>query len=211
MMENLIVKVTEENNEQMQKTLEYLQIKEYRTLQNYLTDLRIKQLQNGEITREKAVEIASKKVVKEYEKKLAKTLEKINAIAEAKDFKGCTITVEWAKGSMGANQAKATLSGCGYIEGSKTGGCGYDKESTACAEVLNQCLPLMKLLYNYRNEHTEGTNREVFGYGLGYSFLPYFEGGVGTSTYHNILEKIGCKFKCVASGKTFDVYEIEVA
>lgn len=211
MMKNLIVKVTEENKAEMQRTLENLHNEEYRTLNYYLTDLRIRQLQSGEITREKAVEIASKKVVKEYEKKLAKTLEKINRIAEAEDFRGCTITVEWAKGSMGANQAKAALSGCGYIEGSKTGGCGYDKESTACAEVLNQCLPLMKLLYNYRNNHTEGTNREVFGYGLGYSFLPYFEGGVGTSTYHNILEKIGCKFKCVASGKTFDVYEIKVA
>ena len=210
MMKNLITKVTEENREQMQKTLDYLQVEEYRTLQNYLTDLRIRQLQSGEITREKAIEIASKKVIKEYEKKLAKTLEKINTIAEAGDFNGCTLTVEWSRGSMGANQAKATLSGCGYIEGSKTGGCGYDKESTACAEVLNQCLPLMKLLYNYRNEHTEGTNREVFGYGSGYNFLPYFEGGVGTSTYHNILEKIGYKFKCVSSGKTFDVYEIEV-
>lgn len=209
-MKNLITKVTEENNARMQKELENLHNEEYRTLNYYLTDLRIRQLQSGEITREKAVEIASKKVIKEYKKKLAKTLEKINAITEAGDFNGCTLTVEWAKGSIGANQAKATLSGCGYIEGSKTGGCGYDKESTACAEVLNQCLPLMKLLYNYRNEHTEGTNREVFGYGSGHSFLPYFEGGVGTSTYHNILEKIGYKFKCVASGKTFDVYEIEV-
>lgn len=210
-MKKLIAKVTKENKTEMQRELENLNNEEYRTLNYYLTDLRIRQLKNGEITREKAVEIASKKVIKEYEKKLTKTLEKINAIAEAENFKGCTITVEWSRGSMGANQAKATLSGCGYIEGTKTGGCGYDKESTACAEVLNQCLPLMKALYLYRNKHTEGSNRNVFGYGAGYGFLPYFEGGVGVSTYHNILEKIGCKFKCVASGKSFDVYEITVA
>ena len=207
-MKNLINKVTEENNTRMSETLNNLNNENYRTLEYYLTDLRIKQLKSGEITREKAIEIASKKVVKEFNKKLTETLEKINAIENAEEFNGCTLTVEWAKGSMGANQAKATLNGCGYIEGSKTGGCGYDKESTACAEVLNKCMPLMKLLYNYRNEHTDGTNREVFGYGLGYGFLPYFESGVCVSTYHRILEKIGYKFKCVASGKTFDVYEI---
>jgi hypothetical protein len=30
---------------------------------------------------------------------------------------------------------------------------------------------------------------------------------IGTSCYYNVSEFIGGKFKCVASGKTFDVFE----
>ena len=210
-MKNLIIKVTEENQAEMKRTIENLHNEEYKTLNYYLTDLRIRQLNNGEITRDKAVEIATKKVRKEYAKKLEKTLEKIKAIEEAEAFNGCTIEVNWSKGQFGANQAKAILCGCGYIEGSKTGGCGYDKESTAIAEVFNRCFPLMKLLYNYRNNHTEGSNGEIFGYGSGHGFLPSFEGGVGTSSFYGILETVGCKMRCVASGKKYDIYEITKA
>lgn len=211
MLNNLIEAVKIDMENQKQKTLENLHKVEYYTLNNYLTDLRIKQLNNGDITREKAVEIASKKVEKEYNKKLEKTIDKINTISESGDFNGCTITIEWKKGSMGANQAKATLTGCGYIEGDRTGGCGYDKESTAMARVLNDCYPLMKLLYEYRNNHINGSNHEVFGYGSGYNLvLPYFEGGVGVSSFYKIFDTIGCTLKCVASGKTFDVYEINI-
>jgi hypothetical protein len=35
----------------------------------------------------------------------------------------------------------------------------------------------------------------------------HYNGGVGTSCYYNVSEFIGGKFKCVASGKTFDVFE----
>ena len=211
-MLNLIEAIKKDIEEQKQTTLENLKNEQGYTLNYYLTDLRKNQLADRIITRDKAVEIASKKVEKEYNKQLEKTIDKINTIANAEEFNGCTITIDWRKGSMGANQAKATLTGCGYIEGSRTGGCGYDKESTAMADVLNECYPLMKLLYKYRAEHLDGTNHSVFGYGSGYNkVLPYFEGGVGVSSFYKIFETIGCALKHVAYGKAFDVYEVIIS
>lgn len=211
MLNNLINAIKMDIERQKNETMEYLGNERYYTINYYLTDLRKKQLADGIITREQAIEIASKKVEKSYNKKLEDLIEKVNTIANAEEFNGCTITVEWKKGSMEANQAKATLSGCGYIEGRRTGGCGYDKESTAMAEVLNECYPLMKMLYEYRNDHLDGSNHSVFGYGSGYDkVLPYFEGGVGVSSYYKIFETIGCTLKWVVGGKTFDVYEIKV-
>lgn len=210
-MLNLIEAIKRDVEEQKKETMENLKNEHGYTLNYYLTDLRKNQLADGVITRDKAVEIASKKVEKEYNKKLEKTIDKVNEIANAEKFDGCTITIDWRKGSMGANQAKAELRGCGYIEGSRTGGCGYDKESTAMADVLNECYPLMKLLYKYRAEHLDGTNHNTFGYGSGYNkVLPYFEGGVGVSSFYRIFETIGCTLKHVACGKTFDVYEVVV-
>ena len=211
MLNNLIEAIKMDIERQKAETTECLNNERYYTINYYLTDLRKKQLADGIITREKAVEIASKKVEKEYQKKLENLIDKVSTIANADEFNGCTIHIDWRKGGMGANQAKATLSGCGYIEGNRTGGCGYDKESTAMASVLNECYPLMKLLYEYRNNHLDGRNHEVFGYGSGYNkVLPYFEGGVGVSSFYKIFETIGCTLKCIASGKTYDVYEVSV-
>lgn len=211
MLNNLIEAIKKDMETQKAETMEHLKVEEYYTLNYYLTALRKKQLADGTITRDKAVEIASKKVEKEYNKRTAEAVDKVNKIDNADDFNGCTITIEWKKGSMGANQAKATLTGCGYIEGCRTGGCGYDKESTAMADVLNECYPLMKLLYKYREEHLDGTNHITFGYGSGYNkVLPYFEGGVGVSSFYKIFETIGCTLKHTACGKTFDVYEVIV-
>ena len=67
---------------------------------------------------------------------------------------------------------------------------------------------LLKLLYRAKNKATDQRNRDLIGYGSGYSMLPSFEGGVGVSCYYQILEYIGLKFTHVANGKTFDVYKI---
>ena len=70
-------------------------------------------------------------------------------------------------------------------------------------EVLNEYLPLKELLYNYKekylfeNKLTQVNNRDIFGYGSGYGILPYFEGGVGVSSYYKIFNTIGLEFKQV--------------
>jgi hypothetical protein len=70
-------------------------------------------------------------------------------------------------------------------------GCGYDKQSTATAGVLNQHQTILKRLYAARDAEMTGENRAVLGYGSGYGLPPYFEGGVGVSCHVKILEKIG--------------------
>ena len=85
------------------------------------------------------------------------------------------------------------------IEGKYTGGWGYDKLSTAIAEVLNQYHPLMKLMYEYIDNKMfeEGSltinNHKVLGYGSGYGILPYFEHGVGVSSFYKIFDNLGLK------------------
>jgi len=99
----------------------------------------------------------------------------------------------------------------GYVTSGSIGGCGYDKQSTAVANCLNQINEILKPLYDLKNnqlEPTEKNNHEIFGYGSGYGILPTIEGGVGVSCYNAIFNKIGFEFKCTASGKNFDVYTI---
>jgi len=123
-----------------------------------------------------------------------------------------TITVEWKKSSMwGSNPtAETRVFDLGFISSGSIGGCGYDKCSTAVANVLNQIPQFRKLMFELKNKlsNCKKQNREVFGYGSGYGILPTFEGGVGVSCYDRIFNAIGYEFKTVSSGKAFDVYRI---
>lgn len=104
----------------------------------------------------------------------------------------------------------------GYCVSGSIGGGGYDKGSTAVANVLNQINEVLKPLYAKKDKHIKGiapnrqneAHRDLFGYGSGYGILPSIEGGVGVSCYPKIFESIGYKFSTQASGKTFDVYTI---
>ena len=72
-------------------------------------------------------------------------------------------------------------------------GCGYCKESTATAQLLNQNETIMKRLYKAKNKKATAKNNDLLGYGSGYGILPSFEGGVGVSCHVRILEKLGYK------------------
>jgi len=123
-----------------------------------------------------------------------------------------TINVEWKKSQMwGSNPtAEAYVNGIGHVSSGSIGGCGYDKQSTAVANVLNQVPQFVKLLCEFKNKpaNYKRKNNDVFGYGSGYGVIPSFEGGVGVSCYNNIFNKIGYEFKTLSSGKTFDVYQV---
>ena len=100
-------------------------------------------------------------------------------------------------------------------------GCGYDKESAAIAEALNQCDSVLQLLYTYKEnalaagESDESktascgrSNCSIIGYGAGYGAIPYFEGGVGSSCFWSILKK--CGFTVTGHhGTHSDFYTIE--
>lgn len=128
------------------------------------------------------------------------------------EIESLTINVEWKKSSMWGNNPTATtfVYGIGELSSGSIGGCGYDKESTAVAKVLNQIPQFRKLMFELKNKSKNAKlkNREIFGYGSGYGILPNFEGGVGVSCYDRIFNTVGYEFKKVSSGKTFDVYQI---
>jgi len=106
--------------------------------------------------------------------------------------------------------ATAFVCGVGELSSGSIGGCGYDKQSTAVANVLNQIPQFKKLMFELKDKpkNAKLKNREVFGYGSGYGILPNFEGGVGVSCYDRIFNAIGYEFKTLSIGKTFDVYQI---
>ena len=109
-----------------------------------------------------------------------------------------SIYIDFKKGSMGAYQAKAKLSyavpradgglSYKYVEGTRTGGYGYDKESTASAEVFNQS-PFLKILYDAR------VKKKKLPYGAylyeGSASLPKFAGGVGFECHDAIIKTAG--------------------
>jgi hypothetical protein len=150
---------------------------------------------------------------KKIDKEIVKQRERLTTVSKADNFEGATISVEWKKSRMWGNNPKAEAriekpdSRCFYESGSISG-CGYDKESTAIAEAINQSNEFLKLLYLAKENDPTAKNGELLGYGSGYGILPRLEGGVGVSCYPRIFEKIGFDFHNSASGKTFDVYTI---
>jgi len=158
-------------------------------------------------------------LIKRYEArqsaKLDKELNHLQTVFNADDLISISIQMDWKNSKMwGSNpqaQAKVSmLKSYDYFEGSRVGGCGYDKGSTAVAEAINQSNSLLKAMYTIKDKakNVNLKNQDIFGYGSGYGLLPYFEGGVGVSCYNRICNAIGFEFKTTASGKTFDVYSI---
>lgn len=154
----------------------------------------------------------NKYIKKYFEGFLIPQLKQLEVVAKAEDFKSgdkISLTIEWAKSSMYGNQAIAFLSSDVITTQSvKTGGCGYDKESTATAQVLNEHLPLLKLMYDKKENNINIDNKTLFGYGSGYRTLPSFEGGVGISCHKNIIKNLGLEWEHLNSTKTTDTYLI---
>lgn len=143
-------------------------------------------------------------------KKLDNFIKKVTFSENMQPIENLTIGVNWAKSKMwGMNPtAEAYINGFGSVSSGSISGCGYDKQSTAVANVLNQVPQFLQLLYTEKNKKVKLSNRELFGYGAGYGILPSFEGGIGVNCYDRIFNKIGYKFETISSGKMFDCYRI---
>lgn len=147
------------------------------------------------------------------DKKIAKKLAHLQEIERSEDLESITVSVEWKKSRMWGNNPQADARVCDKQYGhnflsSRVSGCGYDKESTAIAEAINQSNSFLKALYQVKEQNPNAKNGELFGYGSGYGIFPRLEGGVGVSCYPRIFDKIGFEWKTTASGKTFDVYTV---
>lgn len=153
-------------------------------------------------------------------KEIERKVKKINTIANSGTLLSVKISIEWKRSQMWGSNPKA---GCWatfinkdgqhdstYVQSRSIGGCGYDKQSTAVADCLNQINEVLKPLYLIKDANItdDNSNHRLLGYGAGYGLLPSIEGGVGVSCYNSIFNKIGFEFKTIASGKTFDVYTI---
>ena len=199
-MNNLLNSIRLEGKQELEKVVKNIEAGNMNTIEFYITDLRKQQLKDGKITLQKVQQIAIRKASKEIEKRTAKKIEKVKQIdSTIENMEDINIIVQTKKTNLGY-QHKATLATEKIrIDGKYTGGWGYDKLSTAIAEVLNQYKPLMKIMYKYIDNKMweEGSltidNHEVLGYGSGYGILPYFEHGVGVSSFYKIFDNLGLK------------------
>lgn len=185
------------------------------------TETRWEQYKSGKISREKAVELATKRAIKQIEKKTDKKLTQLDCVLNAPDLTFISVSVRWVRSqTWGYNPHADIRTNTGFFEGSASG-CGYDKESTAVANAFNKCNTILKELYTLKEKGlNEGktnksnttctgvNNRYICGYGSGYSVLPYFEGGVGVSCFWEILKKCGFKIQGQHTKYT-DYYYIE--
>ena len=155
-----------------------------------------------------------KRVELYFEKRLNQELSKITFNEARIQFdNGIIIQVEWKKSRTWGNNPTATTRTDkeGFLTSGSISGCGYCKQSTAVARVLNQVEFIRYLLCKEKNKprNLKKSNGDIFGYGSGYGIIPYIEGGVGCSCYPQIFKKLGYTFRCISSGKSFDDYQIK--
>lgn len=189
-------------------------------LRHYSTARRFEQYKAGEINRETANNYATKRLYKEMEKQKAAGLAKIEAAETAPDLTSITIDIEWTKSRTWGYNPHAEMVNSHETRRTfgNASGCGYDKRSAAVAEALNQSPAVLKILYTLKeeglkegkNDHSETActghdNRNIIGYGSGYSVIPYFEGGVGIECFAAILKKAGFQ-QNAHGGKTYEFY-----
>jgi hypothetical protein len=164
-----------------------------------------------------------KKIHNDHDKMLNEGMSRINAVVGARDKlpNPLIITVEWKKSRMwGSNPSATTNYG---VSSSSIGGCGYDKHSTATAEVLNQCPEILKKLYLKEEERLQQlaistlsdedkekylSRRSFIGYGSGYGVIPSFSGGVGVGCHQRICEGLGFVWSNITSTNTVDVHMV---
>lgn len=149
----------------------------------------------------KARERLIAKIRDKHARKLKKDLQRVDDMANAETCTYFKLTIEWTTGGHYGWQARANLAtGIQYIEGRRTGGCGYDKGSTAAAYVLNLAPEILKTLYEQEekrlSKRERQSRRDFIGYGCldvygGNYHKPHFEGGVGLTSHLSILKNCG--------------------
>lgn len=189
-------------------------------LKRYATETRWNAYQAGKISREKCIEYTVKRMEKQLEKETAGKLEKLERIATAPDLVFASVNLEFKRGSVyGTTVYCYSRTNNGYTEG-RAGGYGYDKESAAVADAFNKNDSVLKILYTLKEKALEAglsdfsetactrhDNRNIIGYGSGYTVLPYFEGGVGVNCFWEILKKAGYTVRC-NYGKSENFYDV---
>jgi hypothetical protein len=170
----------------------------------------------------------SKKEIKALDKKYNSLLVELDKIESfnLEDFRDMSIHIDWKKSATwGANpRGQLTVFHRKYLESYentyKISGCGYCKESTCTADLLNQSVVIKKLILNKvedlldnkeiinKNslELRESINYGISQYGLG---LPHFDGGVGVSSHEYILKKLGLGMRKISWSNTSDTWMIE--
>lgn len=218
-MEKLKNEVIKENKKQLKTSLSNLNKAKKEDIidlwyyNEKLTKRQKEKLKDKELTTKEAKSILKNKITEEHQKRAEKELKRIETIKKAdSNITTISINVEWVRSATWGYNPHAIVytNTSGATEG-RASGCGYDKESTAVAEALNNNNDILKLLYTFKNKKmtAKKTNsHDILGYGSGYGVLPYFEGGVGMSSLLYIFRKLGYSISEHHTNRS-DFYTIE--
>lgn len=175
------------------------------------TRTRWEQYQQNKITYNELVEYTSQRIKRKYEKILQSDIELLEQIAHTSRPTEITIHVEWKKNTYWGNNPHAEVRDDIKRYFGSASGCGYDKRTAAIAAAANQSLQILKILCTKKEIELQrgktGKNRDIIGYGSGYSAIPKLEGGVGVSSFRNIFENCGYEWHD-HSGEKYDMYII---
>lgn len=178
-------------------------------LKELLTNTIINKININNITLEEVKAKATKKAEQKTKKQIEKFCEKCDKIAQAEDITEIIIKIEWVRSSIWGYNPHAEVWARGYTTGTASG-CGYDKRSAAVANAFNKNHNILKLLYTAQEKNLRSKAplpmREALGYGSGY-MVPYFEGGVGYSSFEHIFQGLGFSTTW-GEGKTWDYMTI---
>lgn len=190
-------------------------------LERESTATRWRQYTDGKITRVKAVDLATKRAYKAIDKATGEKLAQLERVANAPELEYISIFVEWKRSAVWGMNPTAYVKTNSESAAGHASGCGYDKESAAIAQALNQCDSVMKAIYSFKEKQmmegkndysntvcTGHDNRHIIGYGSGYETIPYFEGGVGASCFWSIFDRLGYVLREENSRKNHTYYMI---
>ena len=217
-MYDLLSALLEQENRELKAThTAYIKENEDR-LKTYLTTTRWNQYTAGKINKEQAEGYAIARKGKEIDKYTAARREKLERACSSAEVASVNISVEWYKSkTWGYNpQADITIidqNNNYYRFTGSASGYGYDKESAAIAQALNQSNAIKRMLYDKKESAlqsigtTEETSNENYiAYGAGYGVLPYFEGGVGVDSFKQVFRACGLELINESWGKHYNHY-----
>ena len=205
--ENIKKQVVEENEKCYSDALEMLNEEWF--LKRESTKTRWSQYESGKIAREELEAFTVERIKRKYQKRTAQELERLMQIENAENPEEIEIRVEWVKNPYWGNNPHAEIIDDARRWIGSASGCGYDKRTAAIAEAANQSNRILHILAEKKERELQagktGANRDLVGYGSGYSAIPYFEGGVGISSYRELFESCGYEWKDY-SGESYDLY-----
>ena len=179
-----------------QEELEKMEDWEKSRLAEYLTDKQAKMLYNNDLKALKELLKKYKpKAQEQYKQAKTKAQEEYNNIKQLQDIKNATFEIEWTKNRGVYGYQCKCIAKVHYKNGQfkyytseNTGGCGYDKPSSALSYALNNTAKI--LLIKHGNKIIKDNDKH-------YKYYPcenmYFSYGVGINSYLTMFQNMGYK------------------
>lgn len=172
----------------------------------YTTPKTLESIKNTAPEEKPAADILAKMKAKKAREEAKNTAKRLEALALAESCElpeSISISVEFTRSRMWGSIPHATVTAEHRRTFGTASGCGYDKESAAIADAMNQHPAIMRILY----DHAE--SGECFPCSVRtFAGLPSFDGGCGVSCFRAVFEACGYEWRQVGNGKTFNVYAI---